>query len=87
MDKRKFKVGPRVYRSEPLSFWEHIIWSGESKFEVMNQRKRKRVWCRLPDRLKWYNLQVNILENLVNSRYTKKAAGSNKNQRRSPKNY
>lgn len=36
----------------PDSFWDSIIWSDESKFELYNSKKRKRIRCRPSDRLR-----------------------------------
>lgn len=36
----------------PDSFWDSVIWSDESKFELKNSKKRQRVRCRPSDRLR-----------------------------------
>lgn len=57
---RKSLLFAKKYVTKPLSFWERIIWSDESKFELMNKKKRKRVWCKPSDRLKKQNAQPTI---------------------------
>ena len=36
----------KKYINKPDTFWNNIIWSDESKFEIFNVKKRKRVWRR-----------------------------------------
>lgn len=40
----------------PKTFWDKVIWSDESKFELKNEKRRKRVWCEPSQRLKSKNL-------------------------------
>lgn len=34
----------KKYVNMPLSFWKRVIWTDESKFELKNQKRRKRTW-------------------------------------------
>lgn len=40
----------------PESFWNRIIWSDESKFELKNIKRRQREWCEPSQRLKAKNI-------------------------------
>ena len=42
--KRKRLAFAKKYVNKPLSSWKKIIWSDESKFELLNKKKRIRVW-------------------------------------------
>ena len=44
MHKRKRLAFAKKYVNKPLSFWKKIIWRDESKFELLNKKKRTRVW-------------------------------------------
>ena len=37
--KRKRLAFAKKYVNKPLSFWKKIIWSDESKFELLNKKK------------------------------------------------
>lgn len=41
----------KKYVNMPLSYWERVIWTDESKFELKNQKRRQRVWCKSNERL------------------------------------
>lgn len=43
-----------------MSFWESIIWSNESKFELRNPKRRFRVWCKSTERLQARHLQHTV---------------------------
>ena len=38
--KRKRLAFAKKYVNKPLSFWKKIIWSDESKFELLNKKKK-----------------------------------------------
>ena len=46
----------KLHFHKTQSFWESIIWSDESKFELKNTKRRKRVWCRPNERLQSKNI-------------------------------
>lgn len=46
----------KKYINMPKTFWDKVIWSDESKFELKNEKRRKRVWCEPSQRLKSKNL-------------------------------
>ena len=51
--KRKRLAFAKKYVNKPLSFWEKIIWSDESKFELLNKKKKRtRVWRKPNEALK-----------------------------------
>lgn len=50
----------KQYVNMPTAFWERVIWSDESKFELRNSKKRKRVWCKPSDRLKPQCIQSTV---------------------------
>lgn len=41
----------KKYVNMPISFWKRVIWTDESKFELKNCKRRKRVWCKSNERL------------------------------------
>lgn len=46
----------KKYVNMPKTFWDKVIWSDESKFELKNEKRRKRVWCEPSQRLKSKNI-------------------------------
>lgn len=34
----------KKYINKPAEFWESVVWSDESKFEIFGSKRRKRVW-------------------------------------------
>jgi len=42
------------------TFWNNIIWSAESKFELLNAKKRKRVWRKRGEGLKGVCIQSTV---------------------------
>ena len=50
--KRKRLTFAKKYVNKPLSFWKKIIWTNESKSELLNKKKRTRVWRKPIEALK-----------------------------------
>lgn len=50
----------REHINKDETFWNSIIWSDESKFELFGTKKRKRVWRRSGEALKQSNLQQTV---------------------------
>ena len=50
--KRERLAFTKKYVNKPLSFWKKILWSDESKFELLNKKKRTRVWRKSNEALK-----------------------------------
>lgn len=50
--KKKRLAFAKKYVNKPLSFWKRVIWSDESKFELLNKKKRARVWRKPNEALK-----------------------------------
>lgn len=49
---RKRLLFAKKYVNMPESFWNRVIWSDESKYELKNPKRAKRVWCEPSQRLK-----------------------------------
>lgn len=41
MNKKKRLDFAKKYINKPLSFWKRVIWSDESKFELLNKKKER----------------------------------------------
>ena len=41
----------KKYQKMPLSFWKRVIWSDESKFELINSKRRVKVWKKSGEKL------------------------------------
>lgn len=52
INKKKRLDFAKTYENMPAEFWNSVIWSDESKFELKNPKKRMRVWCTQKDRFK-----------------------------------
>lgn len=50
----------KKYISMPQTFWNRVIWSDESKFELKNPKRRLRVWCEPSQRLKSKCIQSTV---------------------------
>jgi hypothetical protein len=44
----------------PLNFWRKIIWSDESKFELINSKRRQHVWKKRKEGLTKDNIAVTV---------------------------
>ena len=55
-NKKARLVFAKLHFNEPLSIWENIVWSDESKFKLGNTKRTKRVWCFLNERFKSKNI-------------------------------
>ena len=53
---RKRLAFAKKYVNMPESFWDRVIWSDESKFELKNSKRAKRVWCEPSQKLKSKNI-------------------------------
>lgn len=58
INKKKRLDFAKKYVSKDSKFWDSVLWSDESKFELFGSKKRKRVWRRSGEALK----QANILQ-------------------------
>ena len=54
--KRKRLAFAKKYVNKSLSFWRKIIWNDESKFELLNKKKRTQVWRKPNEALKKQHL-------------------------------
>lgn len=45
-NKKKRLAFAKKYINKPLAFWENVVWSDESKFELFGSKRRGRVWRR-----------------------------------------
>lgn len=52
VNKKKRLAFAKKYINKPLSFWKQVIWSDESKFELLNKKKRTHVWRKPNEALK-----------------------------------
>lgn len=52
VNKKKRLDFAKKYINKPLSFWKRVIWSDESKFELLNKKKRTHVWRKPNEALK-----------------------------------
>lgn len=43
-NKKKRLEFAKKYVDMPLSFWKSVVWSDESKFELVGKKKRRKVW-------------------------------------------
>lgn len=43
VNKKKRLAFAKKYINKPLSFWKQVIWSDESKFELLNKKKKERM--------------------------------------------
>lgn len=50
----------KQYKIQPSDFWHKVIFSDESKFELMNNRRRQYVWRKKGDGYKIENLKPTI---------------------------
>lgn len=50
----------KKYVDMPISYWKKIIWTDESKFELKNCKRRKRVWCKRNERLQSKHTQATV---------------------------
>lgn len=50
----------KEHLNKGLDFWENILWSDESKFELFGTKGRKRVWRKPGEALKGSNLKTTI---------------------------
>lgn len=48
--KKRFDFAKK-YVDMPLSFWKKVVWSDESKFELVGKKKRRRVWRKVGEAL------------------------------------
>lgn len=50
-NKKKRLEFAKKYTDKPLSFWKTVVWSDESKFELVGKKKRRRVWRKVGEAL------------------------------------
>lgn len=50
-NKKKWLEFAKKHIDKPLSFWKTVVWSDESKFELVGKKKRRRVWRKVGEAL------------------------------------
>lgn len=56
----KRKEFAKQYKDQPLEFWKNVIFSDESKFELMNNKRREFVWRKPGEAYKLKNLKPSV---------------------------
>jgi len=59
-NKKKRVEFAKKYINKPDTSWNNIIWSDESKFEIFNVKKRKRMWMNPGEGLKDVCIQSTV---------------------------
>ena len=59
-NKKKRLKFAKKHINKPDTFWNNVIWSDESKFELFNAKKRKRVWRKPNEGLKDVCIQSTV---------------------------
>ena len=59
-NKKKKVEFAKKYINKPDTFWNNIIWSDKSKFEIFNAKKRKRMWRKPGEGLKDLCIQSTV---------------------------
>ena len=44
----------------PVKFWKHVNWSDEFKYELMNTKRKDRIWCQRNQKIFPNFIQANI---------------------------
>lgn len=50
-NKKKRLEFAKKYVDKPISFWKTVVWSDESKFELVGKKKRRKVWRKVGEAL------------------------------------
>lgn len=50
-NKKKRLEFAKKYIDKPLSFWKRVVWSDESKFELVGKKKRRKIWRKVGEAL------------------------------------
>ena len=59
-NRRKRLAFAKKHITKPSSFWDTVVWTDESKFELVSNKRRKRVWYKSSERLKKQNIQSTV---------------------------
>lgn len=50
VNRKKRLLFAKKYYRKPIDFWKRVLWTDESKFEIMSSKRRKKVWKRVEDK-------------------------------------
>lgn len=60
INKKKRLEFAKKYANEPVEFWKRVLWTDESKFELLGRKQRLRVWRKTGEELQDRHLQKTV---------------------------